>query len=195
MIGKIKGKLREVELNTGLVETSGGVFYQVFFTPQFINKTPLGGMVEFYTYLQVKEDALVLFGFESKKETGMFRLLLTVPGVGPKTAFNVISYSAVDELIAAVRSNDSSYFLRIPGLGKKTSLKIILELSPKLAGELDMSKMYLSDDDKLVVDALVALGFKTVEARNALQRIPVGLSVEGKIKSALQVATNPQKKV
>src|SRR3989339_2189432 len=100
MIGKLKGKLVEVEKNIGLIETSGGVFYRVFLTPALIGNWKLKiENLEVYTYLQVRDDALVLFGSETKKEYDFFVLLLTVSGVGPKTAFSVISFSKVDELI------------------------------------------------------------------------------------------------
>src|SRR3989339_724099 len=100
MIGKLKGKLVEVDKNIGLIETSGGVFYQVFLP------TSLNSPIELYTYLQVRDDALVLFGFETKKHHDFFKLLLTVSGVGPKTAFSVISLVPLDKLVQCVTSND-----------------------------------------------------------------------------------------
>ena len=84
MIGKLKGKLVEVDKNVGLIETSGGVFYQVFLPPYFLSLSVLAQVV-IYTYLQVRDDALVLFGFETKEQHDFFLLLLTVSGVGPKT--------------------------------------------------------------------------------------------------------------
>jgi len=186
MIGKLKGRLTEVdENNLGLIETSSGVFYQVFLTSTFIKNHSLSKDVEIYTYLQVREDALVLFGFEKKDEYDFFKLLLTVSGVGPKTAFLVISFIPVDQLIKAVQSNDSDVFSHIPGLGKKTAMKIILELSSKLKTEFDMKKMILNEEDKTVLDALVSLGFKMSEAKKIFVKLPKDLSVEEKIKKAL----------
>jgi Holliday junction DNA helicase RuvA len=89
-------------------------------------------------------------------------------------------------LISAVQTNDVAYFSKIPGLGKKTAMKIILELSQKLKSEFDMQKMNLSDEDKTVVDALMALGYKSQEAKQALSKISKGLSIEEKIKEALK---------
>src|SRR3989344_3956478 len=183
MIGRIKGKIVEVEENIALIETNSGVFYQVFITPSLLTKNKLPFEITIYTYLQVRDDALVLFGFETKKEYDFFKLLLSVSGVGPKTAFSVISFSKVDELIKAVKENDNGYFTRVPGLGKKTAMKIILELSQRLQSEFKLEKMYLSDDDKTVVDALVSLGFKSNEARNILSKLPKNLSLEEKIKA------------
>jgi Holliday junction DNA helicase RuvA len=140
--------------------------------------------------LQVREDALVLFGFETKKEYDMYSLLLSVSGVGPKTAFSVISVVSVDDLLEAIKDNNIDYFKKVPGLGTKTAMKIILELSQKLKEEFKMEKMYLSDDDKTVVDALVSLGFKSQEAKTILQKIPKNLSVEERIREGIKLATS-----
>jgi Holliday junction DNA helicase RuvA len=197
MIGKLKGKLSEVSGNVGLIETSGGVFYEVRLTPSLISldhhsleggpKSP----IELYTYLQVREDALVLYGFQTKKELDFFKMLLTVPGVGPKTAFSVISYLPLDLLVKSVQSNDIDSFTRIPGLGRKTAMKIILELSTKLKTGFDMTKMVLTEEDKTVVDALVSLGYKSFDAKSIVSKLPKNLSVEDKIKKALSNSNKP----
>lgn len=189
MIGKLKGKLVEVDGNAGLIETAGGVFYRVFLTPSIIsNYKLLTTSYEIYTYLQVRDDAMVLYGFETKKEHDFFVLLLTVPGVGPKTAFNIISFTKPEEVVVAVTSNNIEYFTKIPGLGKKTAMKIVLELSQKLKSEFNLEKMYLSKDDKTVIDALVSLGFTSSHAKELLTKIPKDLSIEDKIKKALTKA-------
>lgn len=190
MIGKIKGKLSELNGNIGLIETQSGVSYQVYLTPSLINSYQIGQSVELYTYLQVREDALVLFGFKTKEEYDFFRMLLTVSGVGPKTAYTVISFGKIKELISSIKGNNSDYFTRIPGLGKKTAMKIILELSQKLESEFKLEKMYLSEEDKTVIDALVSLGFKLQEAKIILSKIPKNLNMEEKIKKGLMLGTN-----
>jgi Holliday junction DNA helicase RuvA len=194
MIGKLKGKLVEVDKNIGLIETSGGVFYQVFLPSSFVRRSPLpagrqvgegGSPIELYTYLQVRDDALVLFGFETKKHHDFFKLLLSVSGVGPKTAFSVISYVPLDSLVKFVQSNDVNAFTRVPGLGRKTAMKIILELSSKLKTDFDMKNMILSDDDQTVIGALISLGYKSYDAKKIISKLPKNLSVEEKIKKAL----------
>ncbi|MFA5770719.1 MAG: Holliday junction branch migration protein RuvA [Patescibacteria group bacterium] len=188
MIGKLKGKLVEVDKNIGLVETSGGVFYQVFLPSSFVRQSlgEGGSPIELYTYLQVRDDALVLFGFETKKHHDFFKLLLTVSGVGPKTAFSVISNIPLVTLVSSVTSNDVDAFTKVPGLGRKTAMKIILELSSKLKSEFDMSKMVLSDDDQTAVSALVSLGYKSYDAKKLVSKLPKNLTVEDKIKEALK---------
>lgn len=188
MIGKLKGTLVEREGATGLIETQSGVFYQVYLTPQYLSAVlPLE--LEIYTYLQVREDALILFGFETKSQKDLFTLLLTVPGVGPKTAFSVISLSSPEELFSAVSENRPEYFKKIPGLGQKTALKIILELSGKLDTELQKQTLPLSADDQTVLDALTSLGFKTSEARPVVNDLDHSLSLEEKITTAIKLLT------
>lgn len=188
MIGKIKGSLVEVNGNIGLIETRSGIYYEVFLIPHILSK-PSQAQVEIYTYLQVKEDDLILFGFESKKQKDLFKLLISVSGVGPKTAFGIISFTSEEDLLNAVRENDINFFSKIPGLGRKTAMKIILEISQKLKSAFQMEKLYLSEDDKTVVDALVSLGFRSVDAKQILLKIPKNRSVEEKIREGLKLAS------
>lgn len=190
MIGKIKGKLIEVDGNKGLIETNSGVCYLAYLTPTLLTHNKLGSAIELYTYLQVRDDAFVLFGFQTQKEKIFFELLISVSGVGPKTAYSIISFSSEDELVRAVQNNDIDYFSRVPGLGKKTAMKIILEISQKLKTEFQIEKMYLSEEDKVVVDALISLGFRAQEARQILTKIPTALSIEEKIKEGIKLATS-----
>jgi holliday junction DNA helicase RuvA len=193
MIGKIKGTLTELEGNMGLIETTCGISYQVYLTTEVLASCLYPCPIEVYTYFQVREDAHVLFGFKSKNEYNLFSELLSVSGVGPKTAFGIVSFSKSDELINAIKTNDVNYLTRTPGLGKKTAMKIILELSQKLKSEFKMDEMYMSEDDKVVIDALVSLGFKTAEAKQIFTKLPKELSIEEKIKAGLKLGTKGKK--
>jgi len=186
MIGKIKGKLVEIEENLGLIETPSGVFYQVHLPPSFIKKHPLESLVEVYTFLEVKEDALNLYGFGSKKEYQFFLSLISVSGVGAKMAFSVISFLTVDEVIKAIKENNLEVIAQVPKLGKKTAAKIILELSQKFKKEPNLSYLYLSDEDKTVIDTLITLGYQPAFAKKIFIKIPKNLSLEEKIKWALK---------
>jgi len=186
MIGKIKGKLVEVENNIGLIETQNGVSYQVYLSPRLIKSFPLNSLVEIYTYLEVKEDSLNLYGFITKDEYQIFKDLLTVSGVGAKTAFSIISFLTIKDIVNAITQNNINALLVVPRLGKKTAAKIILELSQKLKKEFSFSNLYLSEDDQIIIDTLVALGYKTNEAKNIFIKIPKNLSFEEKIKWALK---------
>lgn len=186
MIGKIKGKLVEISGNLALIETSSGLSFEVFLTSKIIAKTKIDSFIDIYTYLQVREDAFVLYGFKEKKEYEIFKMLLGVSGVGPKTAFNIVSFVNYDEFILSIKTNNIDYLTRIPGLGKKTAMKIALELSAKLKSEFELKNLVLSEEDKIVVDALVSLGFKSQEAKKIISHLPKNLSLEEKIKEALK---------
>jgi len=186
MIGKIIGTIIEVNENIGLIQTGSGICFELFLTPLYISQHNLNTKVEVYSYLQVRDDAFVLFGFSDKNEKSFFKLLLTVPGVGPKTAFSIISNSKIDELLDATKNNKLEFFTKIPGLGKKTSLKIMLELSQKIKSEFVIENFSLSDDDNTAIKALVSLGYPTSEAKSSISKLPKNLTLEEKIKAALK---------
>lgn len=193
MIGKIKGKLVELDGNLSLVETGGGVSYEIYLTSSILSSAKVDQSLEVYTYLHIREDAHILYGFQSRNEYKIFKLLISVSGVGPKSAFTVTSFTKEQELLNAIKDNNINFFSQIPGLGKKTAMKIILELSQKLDSEFQMTKMYLSEEDKTVVDALVSLGFKAQQAKTILGKISKKLSVEDKIREALRLVTTTKK--
>ncbi len=190
MIGKIKGNIVSIEGNEGLIETASGLSYRVYLTQRVLDQITIGDLISVTTYLQVREDALILFGFADPQEYRLFQLLLGVSGVGPKTAFGVISATKPDELIEAVKKQDSGYLTHIPGLGKKTALKILLELSQKFKTEFKFEDD--SDDllDRTAVDALVSLGFKTQDAKLAISKLDQALSTEEKITAVLKTMSN-----
>lgn len=193
MIGKLKGKVAEIEENRALIETESGVFYEVLFTPSLLGKFRVQSLIEIFTYLQVREDALLLFGFEQKEELNFFKMLLSVPGIGPKTAYSIISFSKIADLIDSVKKHDADYLSQIPGLGRKTALKVILELSNKFEKEFDFSGVYLTPDDKTVVEALVALGMMRRESISLVRKTSNKLSVEERVKKALLLASSAAK--
>lgn len=187
MIGKIKGRLIDVSDNIGLIETSSGISYEVFLTSQLLTlHSSLPTDIEVFTYLYVRDDALILFGFQTKEEYRFFKMLLGVSGVGPKTAFSIISCIPLNNLISSIRSNDADILTQVPGLGRKTAMKIILELSTKIKSDFDIKNMILSEEDKTVIEALVSLGFKVIDAKKILRKLPKNLSLEDKIKKALK---------
>ncbi len=187
MIGMLIGVLREINGTIGLIETKSGICYEVFLTPKLISQYIPSSLCELYTYFQVRDDAHVLYGFATKEEKYFFKELIDVPGVGPKTAFAVISYASPKDMISAVKENDVGYFSKIPGLGKKTALKIILEFSQKLKSEFKFNISEYSNDEKTVIEALVALGYKNQDAKKMIEKIPKDLSIEDKIRYALKL--------
>lgn len=191
MIGKIKGVLIEVDENKGLVETAGGVFYIIFLPIRFVALHKIGEKISIYTYLRVKEDNLTLYGFENKKQQRIFEMLITVSGIGPKSAFTIISHKDADELSQAILTNNVEFFEDIPGVGKKSAHKILLELSSKMGKKsLEISSFMLSPEDNIVIDALASLGFNKHDGRTALSKLDKKLSIEDKIKKAIRLITN-----
>lgn len=189
MIGKIKGKLAEYENNYGLIETTSGVFYKVFLSLEFLSPEYISQEIEVYTYLQIKEDDHVLYGFKDKATLKLFELLIKVDGVGPKMAFNIISSTIADNIIEAVTSNNLDFFCSIPGVGRKTAQKILIELSSKMGKMVDVLPTILTQDERLVVDALFSLGFKKSEGEKIISKLDKNISVEEKVKEAIKLLT------
>ncbi len=189
MIAKLTGILAEFTDKTAIIDTASGVSYELFITPSALQDKHTGESIVIYTYLQIREDAQVLFGFSNTTEKQFFHLLLSVPGVGPKTAFTVVSGISFDEAVKAVSVNDVKVFSLISGVGKKTAMKIVLELSQKFKTEFKF-EMQLSDDDKTVIDALVELGYRKQEAQKLFEKLPKELSIEKKIQEALRISVS-----
>ncbi len=184
MIGKISGTLIELHGNEALIETASGVGYLVFVGPTFLEKK--GEKITLYTYLNVKEDELSLFGFLLYDEYTLFKMIKSVDGVGPKTAFSIVQSSQYADIRAAIVNKDVHFFERIKGIGKKTAQKILLELSGKLGSDFELSDVEETKDDKDVVEALKALGYKVNQVREVLRDLEPTLSLEDKIRAALQ---------
>ncbi len=189
MIAKLTGTLSDFNEKTAVIDTASGVSYELFITPSALNHKQTGDLITVHTHLQVRDDAHVLFGFANGEEKSFFHLLLSVPGVGPKTAFTVASRVSFEQAVEAVRSNSVKLFSEIPGIGKKTAMKIVLELSVKFKTEFKFEQ-HLSVDDKTVIDALVELGYRKNEAQNLFEKIPKELSIEKKIQHALRMSVH-----
>ncbi len=187
MIGRIKGLL--VEKNPPLVAVDvNGITYELDAPMSTIYELPdVGSEVYLYTHLLVREDAHLLFGFISAREREFFRILLKVNGVGAKIAVAILSGLSVDELSDVVQQKDISRISKVPGIGKKTAERLILELRDKLSfvssGESNSSGGEFED----AVGALVALGYSDRDARNALSKVSGGLTVPELIRQALRI--------
>jgi len=141
-----------------------------------------------YTYLQVREDALTLYGFESEDELTIFEQLLSVNGVGPKVALSTLSTLSPDALRLALANDEPAIIARVPGIGKRTAQKIVLELKDKVQppGEGLAALAQINDVDEEVIGALIALGYSVVEAQRAIQGLPADLiGVEDRLRLAL----------
>lgn len=189
MIAQLRGRpiARTAE---GLVLDVGGVGYVVQATPAALRKAEGAAEVTLLTYLNVREDALQLFGFAEPGERDFFVQLLAVNGVGPKVALAIVSGSPAAELRRAIVLQDAARFQAIPGIGKKTAERIVLELKERAsaAGAPEASGEALEEPHRVARDALVELGYSIVEAEEALARVDADLPVQERVRLALRRA-------
>lgn len=182
MISYIKGELTEVFEDTVVVETNG-IGYNIRVPASVLDRLPsVGSAVRIYTYLYVKEDAMNLFGFLSRDDLSVFKLLLNVSGIGPKGALAILSTIGPDDLRFAVLSEDVRTISSAPGIGAKTAKRLIIELKDKLKlaevfeTALANKEKASSENDVLLarneaVEALVALGYASAQAMKAVQQV------------------------
>ena len=171
----------------GLVVDVGGVGYLVSATPAVLRRADGAAEVTVETYLHVREDTLQLYGFADAGERALFVQLLGVSGIGPKVALAVVSSASPEELQRAIALKDSARFQAIPGIGKKTAERIVLELEGSLAESVPVPDAG-TPRELVARDALVELGYTLVEAEQALARVDPDLSVEERVREALRSA-------
>lgn len=187
MISFLKGKI----LNKGqgyVTLRVGDIGYKVFISPTKYAELGIAQEIEFYIYQVVREDAQDLYGFNSLEELEMFELLLSISGIGPKSALGVLSISNVDELKSYITKGDPSLLTKVSGIGKKTAERVVLELRDKIEhatyNTKHETKGSVSGDE---IDALMALGYSMQQAREALKEVDPKLEDSGeRIREALK---------
>src|SRR5436309_5089330 len=188
MIARLRGK-PVASTPEGLVLDVGGVGYLVAATPSAVRKADGVEEVTVETYLHVREDVLQLYGFAERSERELFIQLLSVNGVGPKVALAIVSGSPAEELRRAIVREDTARFQAIPGIGKKTAERIVLELKEKLAVAAIAPVSAVDVDDHVVArDALVELGYSIADAERALAQTDTDASPEERVRQALRRA-------
>lgn len=188
MIGRLSGTLLEKNPPAVLVDV-GGVAYEVDVPMStFYNLGAIGERVTLLTHLVVREDAQLLYGFGTASERNAFRELIRISGVGARTALAVLSGLSVDELAQAVTLQESGRLTKIPGIGKKTAERLLLELKGKLGAALEGAGAAAarSDAGAEVLRALTALGYSEKEAMLAVKQVPAGTGVSDGIRIALK---------
>ena len=186
MIGRLSGLLAGKSPPQLLVDVHG-VGYEVDVPMStFYNLPALGEAVTLLTHFVVREDAQVLFGFLTAPERATFRLLVKISGVGPRTALSILSGLSVAELAQAVTRQDGARLVKVPGIGKKTAERLLLELKGKLGADLGAPVSLASDAHADIQQALVALGYSDKEAALALKPLPADVGVSEGIKLALK---------
>ncbi len=191
MIGKISGKLLERHPPQIVVDVHG-VGYEIDVPMSTFYQLPATGSdITIYTHLVVREDAHHLYGFASEQERHVFRQLLKISGVGARTALSVLSGMSVSDLYEAVSSQDSGRLIKVPGIGRKTAERLLLELKDKLdVVVVPSAANATAGTTSDVLNALLALGYNDKEAQWAIRQLPPGSSVAEGIRQALRLLSN-----
>jgi holliday junction DNA helicase RuvA len=187
MIGRISGRLLEKHPPQVVVDVQG-VGYEIDVSMSTFYQLPAtGGEVRLYTHLVVREDAQLLYGFATEEERLVFRQLLKISGVGARTALSVLSGLSVAELAGAVAGQDSARLTKIPGVGKKTAERLLLELKDKLDGAVAALPAAGTAPRGDILNALLALGYNDKEASWAVKQLPGGVAVAEGIRQSLKL--------
>lgn len=184
MIAQLKGTVSIISDRTIVIEV-GGVGYEVFVTRDLAASLKVGQTVTMFTHFNVREDAQELYGFTKQEDLAFFKLLLTVSGIGPKSALNVLDVVKPDDIRRAVAAGDAAVLHKLHGLGKKTAERLVTELKDKL-GQLTIAPN-LGSDEAALLEAVTGLGYSLIEAREAVRVIAgQGKTLSEKIKLALK---------
>jgi holliday junction DNA helicase RuvA len=188
MISSLEGKITLKSEKYAIIEANG-IGFRVNLSEKTLSKIPqLAGSVKLFTYLSVKETGWDLFGFLTFDELELFELLISISGIGPKTASNILGVASVEDLEEAIVLGDETILSRVSGIGKKVAQKIVIELKTKVKklakGGGDKFKVA---DEIEIIDALVVLGYKVYEARDAIKQVPDSVKgVENRVKETLK---------
>ena len=187
MIGRLYGLLAEKNPPQVLVDCNG-IGYEVDVPMStFYNLPGVGEKVSLLTHFVVREDAQILYGFGSRGEREAFRLLIKISGVGPRTALSVLSGMSVADIAQAVTAQDAGRLVKVPGIGKKTAERLLLELKGKFGADLGNASMAAASDAQAdILQALISLGYSDKEAQLSLKTLPKDIGVSEGIKFALK---------
>lgn len=187
MIGTLRGTV-EYREDQFLIIDVNGVGYRVLVSASVLSKIDgIGESIKLYTHTHVREDILELYGFTQPQDLKLFKYLISVSGIGCKTALAVYSVGTRKEIIQAIVGNDVAFFTSVPRLGKKNAQKIIIELKNKLGGEEDLDLSQDGSDTQEVISALKNFGFTPLEARGAIKALKgAGETVGDKVRLALK---------
>ncbi len=170
MIGYLEGGVTAIRTGFAIV-SANGIGYKVFATSELLATLVEGGEAALWTHLAVRENALDLYGFSSEEELRLFDLLLTVSGIGPKSALAILDIASVETLRSAISGGNASYLTKVSGIGRKTAEKIVLELKEKVGAAAEGATASLHGDEE-ALEAMRALGYSQAEARDALRKVP-----------------------
>jgi Holliday junction DNA helicase RuvA len=190
MIAYLRGQLRyksnQLKKDNFCVIDVSGVGYKVFSPDSFLNKMIIGNEVEAYIYTQVAETCLDLYGFASREELEFFELLLSISGIGPRSALDILKKAKLDDLVKAVETGNHEVLSKVSGIGPKTAEKIVIGLKDKLGGGFTVTGAEWNNDFGDALEALVSLGYSSFDARTALGQTKA-IGAGERIKEALKI--------
>ncbi len=187
MIASLKGTVTHIDTRYIIVDVHG-VGYKVFVTADTLHVSKMNTEASLWTYMAVREDALDIYGFPEKRDKDIFELLISVSGIGPKGALNVLSVVSSDTLVNAIRSGSTAHLVKVSGIGRKTAEKIVLELKDKLGGIVSDDVTVGMSSDMDAIEALKALGYDADDAREAMKKTDKNIiDIGAKVKAALKL--------
>lgn len=188
MISYLSGTIKLITEKSVIMDVNG-VGYEVFTTPIFLEKLKTGQPLELYTHLHLREDGMELYGFPIQAELDFFKKLISVTGIGPKSALGIMALAPMKELQKGIIQSDLALLTKVSGIGKKTAERLILELKNKLeAGDTDTLASASGTSDSQVIDGLIGLGYSAREAREAIRQVdPKLTAAKDRIKAALKM--------
>lgn len=194
MISHITGTVLDLDLRYAVI-TTGGVGYKVHTTTETLEHlSHQKGPVSLWIHTVIREDALDLYGFTSKSDREFFELLLTVSGIGPKSALAILNSASPDTIKDAIYEDDASHLTKVSGIGKKTAEKVIRELKDKIGVPELVTGITRtagkSTESSMAIEALISLGFTADDAREAIKKIDKSLSTQEQVKLALKTLQN-----
>ena len=198
MYSYIRGELAEINSDHIVLDVNG-IGYQIYIPTNTLNYLPsIGEMVKIHTYLYIREDAMMLYGFLTRDDLDMFKMLITVSGIGPKGGLGILSTLSTDDLRFAVLSDDAKAIAKAPGIGAKTAQRVIIDLKDKMSLEEAFEKKFEHTTDKVLPEnnsikndavlALNALGYSSTESLKAVSKVEIteDMDVEDVLKAALK---------
>ncbi len=187
MISYLEGKILDKNEKFFVVDVSG-VGYKIFSHSGILEKIPENGQnIKIWTHLYVREDTMDLYGFLNKEELEFFEILISISGIGPRSALGILEVAPVSSLKQAIVSEDETFFTKVSGIGRKTAQRLILELKSKLAKTVVLEKGGGFKEMGDAFEALVILGYRQGDVRRVLNELPKDMkSVEAKVKEALK---------
>ncbi len=198
MYSYIRGELAEINSDHIVLDVNG-IGYQIYIPTNTLNYLPsIGEMVKIHTYLYIREDAMMLYGFLTRDDLDMFKMLITVSGIGPKGGLGILSTLSTDDLRFAVLSDDAKAIAKAPGIGAKTAQRVIIDLKDKMSLEEAFEKKLEHTTDKVLPEnnsikndavlALNALGYSSTESLKAVSKVEIteDMDVEDVLKAALK---------